>query len=277
MTNFIRSASNSYPNGKKTEVILPGLSDDGEDVVISMITSEEQRDDASALLNRMYEWRGYGSHHRLSKGVTQTSFSVSCAGATIGTLTLTVDSEAGLTTDTTFQAELDTYRRMPGARICELTRFAFDAPSSSKRILAALFHVIFIYGQRKYGCTDLFIEVAQRHRRFYEAMLGFERVCALKTNDNVGVPSQLMRLNVADIQSHIEAHAGSADPASSRSLYSNFLPKEEANRVYAELADAIHAINIVNEPDYIQFDVIPSAPVRQRRYGNPQSATPSAA
>jgi hypothetical protein len=279
VSNLVRAGAVIDLGTSKTEVVLPGLSDDGEDVVISMITSEEQRDNASALINRMYEWRGYGSHHRLSKSSTQTSFSVSAGGVTIGTLTLTVDSDAGLTTDKTFQSELDTYRRMPGARICELTRFAFDAPTPSKRVLAALFHVIFIYGQRKYGCSDLFIEVAQRHRRFYEAMLSFERVCALKTNDNVGVPSQLMRLNVADIQTHIDAHAGSADQANSRSLYSHFLSKDEANRVFAELAGAIYSIDVPalpTEPDYITFEVVPSVPVRARKHARVRSIVPPA-
>jgi hypothetical protein len=218
-----------------TRVVLQRQADDEDDIIINIVTSDRQRSDVSALINRMYAWRGYGSHHDLSALATQTTFAVSTGGSTIGTLTLTVDSEMGLSTDATFRDELNTYRRVPGAKICELTRFAFDAENPSKRLLASLFHVIFIYGQRKYGCTDLFIEVAQRHRRFYETMLGFERVCPLKTNDSVGVPSQLMRLNVADIQSYIDAHRGSPQNAACRSLYPFFLAEREESRIYSEL------------------------------------------
>jgi len=253
-----------------THVVLPRQADADDDFIISMVTSEAQRSDASALINRRYAWRGYGSHHELSQQPDQTSFAIATGGVTIGTLTLTVDSNAGLSTDETFRDELNTYRRVPGARICELTRFAVDAARPSKQLLASLFHVIFIYGQRKYGCTDLFIEVAQRHRRFYEAMLGFERVCALKTNESVGVPSQLMRLNVADIQGHIDAHSGSRDDATCRSLYPFFLSKAEENRIFCELAPVLGApsrmlprVNAIDKIDAPEASASPSRLVRQ--------------
>ena len=93
--------------------------------------------------------------------------------------------------------------------------------------LASLFHTIFIFGTEQYNCTDLFIEVNPRHIRFYEAMLGFENVGELRTNEGVDAPSQLMRLKVVNIADSIKHYGGRNDRAALRSLYPCFLSENE--------------------------------------------------
>ena len=195
----------------------------------------DQRDSACALLNKIYGRRGYGSNHQIAASSMHTTFTASVESEVIGTLTLAVDSPAGLTADKTFSEEIDAFRQIEGAKVCELTRLAFDSDVPSKPLLAAFFHVIFIYGRRKYGCTDLFIEVNPRHVLFYQVMLGFKRIGALKTNDSVAAPSQLMWLKVADIRTHIDAHAGK-NPAGVRSLYPYFFSQREEVGISARLA-----------------------------------------
>jgi hypothetical protein len=163
------------------------------------------------------------------------TFTASSENSVIGTLSLTVDSADGLVCDKTFKAELDKFRAFPGAKLCELTRFAFDTSKPSLNLLASLFHIIFIYGTHHYNCTDLFIEVARRHRRFYEAMLGFKLVGTPTTNDAVGVTSHLMWLKVSDIRRLIDDPA-SKGAVSPRSLYPYFFSRKEEIGVYNRLA-----------------------------------------
>jgi hypothetical protein len=202
-------------------------------MTIRLADCDGQRNRANMLLKRMYSWRGYGSDHALPTAPNCVTFTATSGEDTIGTLTLNVDSAAGLAADKTFPAEIEEFRQAPGARLCELTKFAFDTSSPARPRLAALFHIIFIYGSMHYDCTDLFIEVNPRHARFYEAMLGFVRVGEARTNSSVKAPSQLMWLNVGDIRRQIDKHAG--DKAS-RSLYADFFSAKEEAGIYGRLA-----------------------------------------
>jgi hypothetical protein len=225
------------PSGARLHTIfLPSQAGEAQDALtIRLADCDGQRSQANMLLNRMYSWRGYGAEHQLPNAPNCVTFTATSQEDVIGTLTLTVDSPAGLALDKTFKEEMESFRRAPGAKLCELTKFAFDTSSPAKPRLAALFHIIFIYGSMHYDCTDLFIEVNPRHARFYEAMLGFTRVGAAKTNEAVNAPAQLMWLNVADIRRRIDQHAGRAEDAT-RSLYAHFFSAKEEAGIYQRLA-----------------------------------------
>jgi len=214
--------------GQAVKIPLFDRTYNGREVWIEIATTGERRNAACELINRMYSWRGYGNNHKLIARATHTTFTISAGGEVFGTITLAADSDRGLAADGLFREEINAYRANPGAKACELTKLAFDATCESKRLLAALFHVVFIYGVWRHEGTDLFIEVNPRHRRFYEMMLGFKAIGDLRMNESVSAPAQLMHLSVANIRSKIDEHAGSAKP--SRSLYPNFLSTlEEAD------------------------------------------------
>ena len=204
-------------------------------MTIRLADCEGQRNRANMLLERMYSWRGYGSNHKLPTAPNCVTFTATSQEDVIGTLTLTVDSPAGLAADRTFRDELETFRNAPGAKLCELTKFAFDTSSPARPRLAALFHIIFIYGSMHYDCTDLFIEVNPRHVRFYETMLGFARVGEVRTNEGVGAPAQLMWLNVGQIRRYIDRDGGDSN-RSARSLYKHFFSTKEEQGIYGRLA-----------------------------------------
>jgi hypothetical protein len=211
------------------------VTDRGEkEITVRLADREGERNDVNMLINRRYSARGYGNCYEVPTADNAVTFTASSRGTLVGTLSLTVDSAAGLAADMTFKEELDQFRRVKGARICELTRFAFETTRPSLDLLASLFHIIFIYGTHRYDCTDLFIEVAQRHRRFYETMLGFQQVGLATVNDSVGVPSHLMWLKVSDIRRHIDGHAGNGR-TSMHSLYAYFFSKKEELGIYARL------------------------------------------
>ncbi len=229
-------ATTELGGGQLHTILLPSQSGERQDsMTIRLADCEGQRSGANMLLKRMYSWRGYGGHHQLPNAPNCVAFTATSQDDVIGTLTLTVDSAAGLALDRTFGEEIESFRRAPGARLCELTKFAFDTSSPARPRLAALFHIIFIYGSMHYDCTDLFIEVNPRHCRFYEAMLGFTRVGAPKINVAVNAPSQLMWLNVGAIRRYIDQHAGRECDAG-RSLYAHFFSRKEEQGIYGRLA-----------------------------------------
>ncbi|MET4663774.1 hypothetical protein ABIC17_000666 [Sphingomonas sp. PvP056] len=203
---------------------------------IELADTTDRREDACSLINRRYAWRGYGSHHTLPAHRASATFTASDAARVLGTVTLVVDSDAGLAADKIFADELNPFRETPGRKICELSRLAFETGLPSKPLLAALFHIVFIYGYHHHRCTDLFIEVNPRHRRFYEAMLGFKPIGAPRTNASVGAPSQLMWLEISSIRRRIDAAMGDlSSDATPRSLYALFFSRDDA----LELADEL--------------------------------------
>ncbi len=209
-------------------------------ITVRLADCDGQRSLASILVNRMYAWRGYGSDHQLSFDQHRVTFTACSDDVVIGTLSLGVDDADGLAADETFKDELDEFRRIPGSKLCELTKFACDPSTKSQAALAALFHVIFIYGTQRYGCTDLFIEVHPRHVRFYEALLGFKRIGSPRLNPEVewwpaDVPVQLMWLKVADIRRFIDQYAGEKAIVG-RSLYPYFFSPQEENGIWSRIA-----------------------------------------
>ena len=206
-------------------------------VNVHLADTTEKREDACVLINRRYAWRGYGDHHTLPSHRGCATFAASDEAGTLGTVTLVVDSEARLAADRIFPDALDSYRNTPGRKICELSRLAFESGLPSKPLLAALFHIVFIYGYHHHRCTDLFIEVNPRHRRFYEAMLGFKSVGAVRTNMGVGAPSQLMWLEIATIRRRMLEAQWDIASGPSRSLYALFFSDDDA----ATLAETLTA------------------------------------
>ena len=203
-------------------------------IAIRLANTNGHRNAAHILLNRRYSWRGYGSNHIIAASPSHTTFTASAQDEVMGTITLVTDSAKGLAADALYKSEIDEIRARPGASVCELTKFAFDAMTSSPAILASLFHLIFIYGHREYGCTDLFIEVTPRHARFYEMMLGFKRLGDVKMNESVSVEGQLLWISVADIREKINQYAGE-DRSKTRSLYRYFFSPKEEDGLYARM------------------------------------------
>lgn len=219
---------------KMRDVSSPALK---QRLALSVAQCENERSAAESLLNKRYEWRGYGSSHKIVEAENRTTFLVHLGPALAGTITLGVDTPNGLAVDKLYKNEIDKFRNAPGAQICELTKFAFEKGSKgdSNNLLACLFHAVFLYGIDSFNCTDLFIEVNPRHRRFYQAMLNFTPIGDLRMNDTVEAPSQLMWINVSQIAEQIKAYR-SGKATSNHSLYALFLSEAEEMVVKSRLA-----------------------------------------
>jgi hypothetical protein len=206
-----------------------------EDVIVNqdsfgirLTDTPEGRNSASMLINKMYAWRGYAGTHQFSDDPNRITLTSTDKGEVVGTLTIGVDSPIGLNADQSFKEEIDVYRAR-GAKLCEFTKLAFDTEVRSKTALANLIHLAVIYARDIHHCTDIFIEVNPRHRRFYERMLGFERQGELKINSRVNAPAYLLRVSLAYMTEQIDKYGGTfTSPDSERSFYPYFFsPREE--------------------------------------------------
>ncbi len=228
----------------------------GRAISISLADANREHKQAETILNRAYGKRGYGSGHQIARGRHSVTFTASADGAMIGTITLSVDSPRGLSIQSTFGAELDRLRAA-GGKLCELTKFAFDPRPDSRPLLAALFHIIYLYGTERFDCSDLLIEVNPRHVKFYEVMLGFTKLGALRTNNAVGAPAQLLHLPVAEIGVNIGKLA-SGGHFSAHTLYRDFFDPCREAELRARIEDLVHGDGNGHRP------VAP----RQRRFGS---------
>ncbi len=202
---------------------------------IRVADTDEGRMHASLLINKMYSWRGYSGTHRVEDDPSRITLSASDQGKVVGTVTLSIDSPAGILADDVFQDLIDPFRAR-GAKVCEITKLAADPTVRSKLVLASLFHIMFIYGRRMHHCTDVFIEVNPRHRRFYETMLGFHCMGEMRMNPRVNAPAYLLWANLDEVQEKIEEYGGHSDhPGNERSLFPYFFSQKEEQGIARRL------------------------------------------
>ena len=132
-------AARESAGAKLHTISLPSDNGPADDsLTIRLADCEGQRSRANMLFQRMYSWRGYGRNHKLPSAPNCVTFTATSQDDVIGTLTLTVDSRAGLAADRTFKDEIDSFRKGPGAKLCELTKFAFDTSMPARPRLASL-------------------------------------------------------------------------------------------------------------------------------------------
>lgn len=193
---------------------------------IRLAHSNERVSHASLLVKRMYHKRGYDVHG-IQKIPDNITLMASQNEAVVGTITLGIDSGKGLLADENYKNEVDKLR-MEGRRVCELTKFAVDQSHGSKSVLAALFHIAYIYGRVLQQQTDVVIEVTPKHALFYKRMLGFEQMGTERLNSRVNTMGVLLRLEIDYVDREINRLGGRTEEApGERSLYPYFFSKDD--------------------------------------------------
>ncbi|MGI9025706.1 MAG: N-acyl amino acid synthase FeeM domain-containing protein [Burkholderiaceae bacterium] len=180
------------------------------------------------LVKKMYAWRGYKIAWHAKHQPNRITLVASHGTSPMATISIGFDSPDGLLVDELYKAEIDRLREQ-GARVCEFTKLAVDGAIRSKRVLATLFHIAYIYSHKMHGFSDLFIEVNPRHVRFYEQMLGFQQLGPERLNARVNAPAVLLRLEFAYLTKQLERFGGKPELARiEKSLYPyGFSDKEE--------------------------------------------------
>ena len=206
---------------------------------IRAANSSGQHSSARILVNRMYAARGYRSSTAMvNEPVNRITLVANDKEAVIGTLSLSFDGSDGLLVDSVFPQEADALRRN-GKSLCEFTKLAVDTDARSRRVLASLFHVAYIFAHRLNGCHVLLIEVNPRHVRYYQRMLGFDVVGSERPNPRVNAPAVLLCLDFRHAQEQIGRLAGRPGAAKGdRSLYPYFFSIEEEAGIVGRLSGA---------------------------------------
>ena len=189
---------------------------------------------ASSLLQRRYAWRGYAAAP-IERHARQLTLAAFADDATVATITAALDREDGLFVSRLYPAEVQSLRD-EGRRLCEFTKLAVDESVRSHTVLGAIFHVACLYVINLHRCTDALIEVNPRHVRFYQRMLGFERIGEQRLDPAVGAPAVLMRLDLAHCAREIERLGGRRRSVEGeRSFYPYFFGRDDARQILARL------------------------------------------
>lgn len=204
---------------------------------IHLADSRGRRNEASYLIHRMYGWRGYRAGP-MPDDPNRLTLVASSADQAVATVTVGLDSPAGMSAETLYPEELAALRAS-GARLCEFTRFAVDRVDHSLELLAAMFHVAYLYARRLYHATHLLAEVNPRHVLFYRRMLGFSVHGAERHCPRVDAPAVLLMLPLDFGEAQVARFGGQPELArTTRSLYPLFFsPQQEAGIVARLLAD----------------------------------------
>lgn len=193
---------------------------------------------ARILVERRYEQKGYYSVGDLSRqlncpeNVTLASYK---GEEMMGTLSLGFDTGYGLLVDELYKPEVDGLRQA-GRRVCEFTKLAIDNKRTSKRMLAGLFHIAFLYAERIWGYTDIVIEVNPSHVSFYQRMLGFHILGGERMCPRVNAPAVLLRGDTAWGREMVRKFGGRPELAKEeRTLFPYFLSQEEEDKILERL------------------------------------------
>lgn len=209
----------------------PGMHDlavDRKFFRIRLANTDNHRNSASMLINKMYSWRGYGdSKVTQYEHPNRITLVASKDSMTIGTITSAFDSEMGLLADELYKQEVDQARNQ-GHPVCEFIKLAVERESGSKIILASLFHIAYIYARVLNHTDYVFIEVNPRHVGFYKRMLSFEQAGEEKLCLRVNAPAVLLMLDFARADEQITRLGGKAGRVpGEKSLYPYFFSKKE--------------------------------------------------
>ena len=203
---------------------------------VRLADNDGRRNTASMLVKKMYAWRGYKIAWHAKQQPNRITLVASHGTSPMATISIGFDSPDGLLVDDLYKPEVDKLRE-GGLRVCEFTKLAVDGAIRSKRVLATLFHIAYIYSHRMNGFSDLFIEVNPRHVRFYEQMLGFRQYGPERMNPRVNAPAVLLRLDFNHSQQMITQFGGHPELArSEKSLYPYFFSENEEQGIMGRLS-----------------------------------------
>lgn len=230
--------------------LLP--SDDG--LTIRSVHCAESRMAASRLLQDRYRWRGY-NEVSLPPGQSVRHFPLLAtrAGQALGTLTVGLDGDAGLSAEQTFPAEIAAMR-LAGLRLSEFTRLALDPDLASRQVLATLFQVAYLTAARLGDADRVVMEVNPRHVAYYVRVLGARVAGSERMHAQVNAPAVLLSITFDDIRRRITRVLASADDrlSSRHTPFSLALSAEEEDAILERLSRHVCADPQRREPFFFR-------------------------
>lgn len=197
MQNVIPSSSTLRP-GLMLAALRPGSLGSSRgfeqpELVVAPAVSYHQHRACSALVRRMYAWRGYriSPPRQLIEDPNHATLGAWLEGELVATLTASRDSSAGLLADNLYAEELAGLRQ-PSRVLCEVTRLAVDVDAHDPELLKSLFRSSYQYARAVFGVTDAVIEVNPRHAAYYRREFGFSQIGTVRTCPRVDAPAVLL-------------------------------------------------------------------------------------
>jgi hypothetical protein len=201
---------------------------------IRVAGSRDVQEGAGHLVERRYAWRGYNVQAKRPDPNFFT-FVAYDEGEVVGTVSIRLDSDLGLSADRLYSSEL-TRLRASGARLCEFTRLAVDTKAISKVVLAGLFHTAYMFAYEIRGHDHAVIEVNPRHAAFYRRALMFEPYGDERLNPVVNAPAVLLRLAFSRVPNQVERYGGRPDlAATTRVMFPYFFSAKDAQGICQRL------------------------------------------
>lgn len=208
---------------------------------VRVADTQDRQTQVSALIRKMYSWRGYRLDTVEPRNCTNQTTLQACRGNdTLGTLTLNIDSEAGLLANDLYRREVDALRKR-GRTVCELTGLAVRTCFASDELLATLFHLLHILGCRLHHATDAVIEINPRHSLYYQRLLGFRQIGERRICDRVDAPAVLLHIETDFVEEQIARYAGCLKNKA-RSLYPYFFSSLETERLCQRMMEMSHLL-----------------------------------
>ncbi len=194
------------------------------------------RESAGLLVKKMYGQRGYELSEGAAVALERITLAADFEHSVIGTLTIGLGDSGKLFAEELYPEEVRTLRRH-GRHVCEFTRLAIDADVRSKRVIAALFHIAYLYPSKLLGYTEAVIEVNPRHAGFYKRMLGFTQLGDERTCPRVSAPAVLLHIDFGFVAQQVQQLGGRCEQAvGERSLYPYFFSPEDEAGILKRLA-----------------------------------------
>lgn len=125
------------------------------------------------------------------------SFGIEFENSPVAMASLVFDSsDSGLSAEKFFPEEIDKLRFKHGHNLCEITSFAISKARKSRKTLAALLHLMFLYARQAKQMEGLIAQTRAHHVSVYSELLGFRKIAEKDGVVLVFIPLDLMRLKI---------------------------------------------------------------------------------
>lgn len=236
------STSIAIAAGRLMPLSMPGLEprDKTEKILSTQLIklklpcSSDQCQTATLLIKQAYVW-GNSTVTNFNRHPNKITLSMFFGETAIGTITLSIDSPAGLAADVLYKREMDLLRHR-GHRVCEFTQIALDQNIRSKRVLSSLFHIAYLYATRIHGCTDILVETSNRHQLFFNNAFGFE-LFGKEKDSNRAMPTVLLRLTKDHVEESLNHPTPWMNGDTPKQLYTYFFDKSSVAELLEKLVE----------------------------------------
>ena len=227
----------ALPGEDSLATFLDGPS--GRTISLRLAEGPSDRSRAEALVARMYARMGYRTEGLLPEGPGYATLLLAEAGGDdLGTVTVGSGEEC-LRAEESYPEEIAALRR-EGRSLCEFNALAMAPGLGSPSALARLFHAALLAGGPILGHTDAVVEVNPTHVRFYERMLGFEKVGVPKSCSRVAAPAVLLIVDLVGGLERARENGGHPERrATDRSLFPLFFNPLEGELLAERLSERL--------------------------------------